>query len=67
MIDALVSEKWKEWKNNIYLQKYVSVVKDHLHGEKNGKETGIMLNIVVKNAEVKNSNNLVYHQLKSTK
>lgn len=45
----------------------MNVVKDLSHGEKNGKETGKTLNIVVKNAADKNSYSLVYKQFKSVR
>jgi hypothetical protein len=36
--------------NNIYLKNHVQFVNSRLVGEKNGRKTGITLNIVVKNA-----------------
>ncbi len=38
-------------KKRIYLPKFALFVKNHSHGEKNGKEFGEKLSIVVKNAE----------------
>ena len=36
---------------------------DHLHGEKNGRKIGNLLNIVVKNVVVKRDNNHLDHRL----
>jgi hypothetical protein len=38
-------------------------VSDHLHGEKNGRKIGNLLNIVVKNVVAKRDNNHVDHRL----
>ena len=40
----------KKWRKNIYQIKFVWLVKDLLHGEKNGNLIGLMLNIAQKNA-----------------
>jgi hypothetical protein len=40
----------KEWKKKIYRLKFVRLVEDPLHGEKNGNLIGIKLNIAQKNA-----------------
>ena len=48
IIGYIIGRKTKRWKNH-YQKKYVLFVKETLLGEKNGKEIGIMLNIVVKN------------------
>ena len=38
-------------KKQIYHQKFVQLVKDHLVGEKSGKKIGIMSNTVAKDVE----------------